>query len=267
MTGGRRIVVAAIALGTATAACTDLNTGPDVAFSLELLELPSPSIVRGDSLRDLDGAAVPLSAVVFNLDGDPIPDAEVSFFAVDTTGELRIDPVTHHVFSVGMRRGTARIFVTSGTLQVPPETLTIVAAPDSAAAVGTLDTLRYSFADPSRNTSDSLAVRVLWDSAGTPAPVPKYVVRFRLEDRADTIVARLVDDQGRVSTIDPSGAMSVDTTAADGLAFRRIRLTPGASLATPVDSVVAFVDVRLRGVDVAGSPRRLVLYLVQFSPP
>ena len=247
------------------AACTDLDTAPDAPFSLEILELPSPSIVVGDTLRDVDGVAAPLTAVVYNLDGEPIPGVPVSFFAVDTTGELRIDPSTGHVTSTGARRGSARIFATVGSLQTPPETLTIVPPPDSTAPIGVLDTLRYSFADPSRNTSDSIAVRVMWDSAD--APVARYPVRFRLEDRADTIVARLVDDQGRVSTADRSGAVSIDTTGADGVAFRRIRLTPGSTLATPVDSVAIIAEVTLRGDPVAGSPRRFVLYLTPFSPP
>ena len=72
----QRLSVLTVALGVAVgAACTDLNTGPDSPFALEILELPSPAIVRGDSLRDIDGTAVPLRAVVFNLDGDTIQGA------------------------------------------------------------------------------------------------------------------------------------------------------------------------------------------------
>jgi hypothetical protein len=255
---------AAVIVGLAVG-CTDLNTAPDAPFSMEILELPSPSIVVGDTLRDIDGVAAPLTAVVYNVEGEPIPGATVTFFAVDTTGELRIDPTTSHVTSTGARRGSTRIFATIGSLQTPPETLTIVPPPDSVADIGALDTLRYSFADPSRNTSDSLAVRVMWDSAN--APVARYPVRFRLENLADTVVARLVDDQGRVSTADRSGALSVDTTGADGVALRRIRLTPGATLSTPVDSIAIIAEVTLRGNPIAGSPRRFVLYVTPFSPP
>jgi hypothetical protein len=245
--------------------CTDLDTGPDDPFSLELLTLPSPSIVSGDSLRDVDGNATPIRAIVFDVEGDTIRNADVTLFIADTSMALALDPETGFIVATGTRRGDARIFASIGSLQAPPETLTIVPPPASTAAVGTIDTLRYSFADPSRNTSDSLAVRVIRDSAS--APVARYLVRFRLADRADTLVARLVDDQGRLSTADRSGAMSIDTTGPDGVAFRRLRVTPGATLATPVDSIVVLADVRLRGADVTGSPVRLVLYASPISTP
>jgi hypothetical protein len=261
--GIRRLIATACVL---LPACAE-TTGPDEPFSLTFHPLPSPSIVSGDSLRDIDGAAVPLSATVFNLRGEPI-DMETEFVALDTSGAIVINPLTGFVKAEGTRRGTARIVARSGTLQAAPVQLQIVPAPSAAAAFGTIDTLRYSFSNPSLNTSDALEVKVTRDSAN--APVPAYLVRFRLEDPADTVVARLVDDAGRTSTVDRSGAVSIDTTGslgtAAGVASRRIRLTPSASLRLPVDSIVVFADVRLRGVHVAGSPVRLVLPVKPRNP-
>lgn len=240
--------------------CTD-SLSPDAPFSLEFEELPSPSIVTGDTLRDLEGNAVPLNAIVYNLRGEPLDDTPVTFVVIDTTGAIELDPASRYVVASGAGRGTVRVIASAGSLQSAPLLFQIVPQPSAVARSGTIDTLRYSFSNPSLNTSVPLEVKVTWDSAS--AGVPAYIVRFRLEDVADTVVARLVDDGARRSPLDPTGATAIDTTESGGtrvgIAGRRIRLTPNATLATPVDSVVVLADVRLRGEHVSGSPVRLVL--------
>jgi hypothetical protein len=246
------------------AACSE-TTGPDEPFSLEFAPLGAPSIVSGDTLRDIDGNALPLQATAFNLKGHALDDADISFIAIDTSGAISIDQTTGYVVATGTKRGTVRLIAAVGSLQSAPVTLEIIPAPSAVAQSGTIDTLRYSFSNPSFNTSGPLRVIVRRDSAN--APVPRYLVRFRLADLADTVVARLIDDAARRSPLDPTGASAVDTTGADGIASRQIRLTPGGSLATPVDSIVVFADVRLRGADVTGSPVRLVLPVKQRTTP
>ena len=255
------IVVAGIAAWTA---CSE-TTGPDEPFSLEFAPLGAPSVVSGDSLRDIDGNAIPLEATAFTLKGRELDDAAISFIALDTSGAISIDQQSGYVVATGTKRGTVRLIAAVGSLQSAPITLEIVPAPSSVAQSGTIDTLRYSFSNPSFNTSSPLRVVVRRDSAN--APVSRYLVRFRLADLADTVVARLIDDAGRRSPLDPTGATALDTTGADGIASRQIRLTPNASLATPVDSIVVFADVRLRGADISGSPVRLVLPVKQRTTP
>jgi hypothetical protein len=102
------------------------------------------------------------------------------------------------------------------------------------------------------------------DSAN--APVPAYLVRFRLETPEDTVVARLVDDGGRRSSLDATGAVHLDTTGTDGIASRRIQLTPSGALDIPLDSIVVLADVRVAGAHVTGSPVRLVLPVKPRSP-
>ena len=252
----------AIALAFPWLACSDA-LGPNEPFSLEFAPIPAPSIVSGDTLRDIDGNAIPLQATVYNSRGAELEDAEVSFVVVDTSGAITLDPATGHIVATGARRGTVRVVASVGALQSSPRTIEIVPMPSAVARFGTTDTLRYSFSNPALNTSAPLEVRVTRDSAN--AGVPLYLVRFRLANPADTIVARIVDEATRRSPLDPSGAMHVDTTESSGtragVAGRRIRLTPGISLGTPLDSIVVLADVRHRGVHVTGSPVRLVLYV------
>lgn len=248
------LLIAAVAI--AWGGCAE-TTGPDEPFSLEFRPLPAPSIVSGDTLRDIAGNAVPLQAIVYNLRGVPLDETPVIFVALDTSGALEIDQATGYVVATGPGRGTARLVASAGTIQSAPITLEIIPAPASAAQSGAIDTLQYSASNPSLNTSGALRVRVGRDSAN--APVPLYFVRFRLEDPGDSVFARFVDDSPRNLPLDPTGASSVTLTGADGIASRRIRITPSQLLNPALDSVVVLADVRFRGDDVDGSPVRLVL--------
>lgn len=256
----RRTVAIALAAALPWLGCTDIAS-PDEPFSLEFDAFPAPSIVSGDTLRDIDGNAVPLNATAYNVRGDPLEDAEITFVVIDTSGAVTLDQSTGYLIASGPGRGTIQIVASARSIQSAPRTIQIVPAPAAVAPFGTIDTLRYSFSNPALNESDALEVRVTRDSAS--APVPSYLVRFRLERPADTLVARLIDDDDRRSPTDPSGATHIDTTESTGtragVAGRRIRLTPGSSLATPLDSIVVLADVRRRGVHIAGSPVRLVL--------
>ncbi len=244
------------ALAVAWSACAE-TTGPDEPFSLEFKPLAAPSIVAGDTLRDIDGNAVPLEAIVYNLRGIPLDDAEVTFVAIDSSGSLQIDQASGYIVAAGTGRGTARLVASTGTIQSAPVSLRIIPEPAGAAQSGTIDTLRYSASNPALNTSSALRVRVYRDSAN--APVPLYLVRFRLEDLADTVFARFVDDTPRQLPLDPTGGSSITLTGEDGIASRRIRVTPSQLLNPALDSVVVLADVKLRGQNVAGSPVRLVL--------
>jgi hypothetical protein len=253
------VLCAAAALSLA---CSEA-TGPDEPFSLEFEAPLAPSIVSGDSLRDISGTAIPLRAVAYNLRGQPLDDAEISYIVLDTSGAIVIDQATGHIVAAGPGRGAVRIVASAGSLQSAPINLEIVQPPSRAVQSGAIDTLRYSFSSANL-TSGPLRVLVTSDSAN--APVPRYLVRFRLDRLADTVVARLVDDAGRRSPMDPVGATALDTTGTDGIASRQIRLTPSVSLRFPVDSIVVFADVQLRGAHVAGSPVRLTLFVTRAAP-
>jgi hypothetical protein len=261
--GARRRVLIAVAFGAvAWIGCAE-TTGPDEPFSLAFDPPAAPSIVSGDSLRDIEGNAIALRAVAYNLDGRALPDAAVSYIVIDTSGALVVDQTTGHLVASGTKRGTARIVAAAGSLQSAPITIEIVPPPARAAQSGAIDTLKYSFS--ALNTSGPLRVIVTRDSAN--APVPRYLVRFRLERLADTVIARLIDDAARRSPLDPTGATSIDTTGTDGIASRQIRLTPNASLNAALDSVIVLADVRLRGAPVTGSPVRLRLLVKLRTTP
>lgn len=250
-----RAVRAILAAGALSTGCTDLDTGPNVATSIEFTALPFPAVVAGDTLRDTSGIAAPLRAVVFNSDNDVIADAPARYAALETV--VTVDSVTGLVVAGSKADTTARVVAYVGSLQAVPLRLSVVPRPDSVGPSGTIDTLRYSVIDTTQNLSADLAVRVVHHGATDDVPVRDWIVTFALANAADSVRARVVADNRR-----PSAA---DTTSSAGIAARKVRLSP-AGLTSPRDSIIVLARVRYRGMHVAGSPLRLVLPVVPRVP-
>jgi hypothetical protein len=234
------------------AACIDLTTDPDEIVAIEFVELPWPSVVAGDTLRDASGTVAPLVARLFDADGDVVTGTveflpQQSFVQVVGGGLLVADDTA---------TGTAGIIASTSGIQSVPRQIEIVAAPDSMAADGVIAPLQWVVPDdPSLNTSQPLAVRVLSEP---DVGVRSWIVTFQLEVEglqiapSDTTQIFLVGDNGR-----PSYA---DTTDASGRASRRVRLKVAPGLVPP-DSAVVTVNAAYKGLPLAGSPVRLVLPL------
>lgn len=246
--------IASVAV-VALCGCGDVDTGPNVATSLEFASLPFPAVVAGDSLRDTSGIAAPLRALAFNSSNDEIPDAPVRYAALESV--VTVDSVTGFVVAGFDDDTTARVVAYVGRLQSPPLRLSVVPRPDAAAKSGTIDTLRYSVLDSTKNLSGELAVRVVHRGVGGEVPVRNWIVSFTLETASDSARARIVGDNGRAS--------GADTTSAAGIASRKVRLYP-AGLTTTHDSIAVRAVVRYRGAHVAGSPVRLVLPFRPLTP-
>ncbi|MEX1185782.1 MAG: hypothetical protein WEA80_04275 [Gemmatimonadaceae bacterium] len=246
-----RVLVA----GLLAAACTDVDTSPNVATSIEFPALPFPAVVAGDTLRDTSGVAAPLRAMVFNSDNEEIVDAPMRYAALEAV--VTVDSVTGVLVAGSAADTSARLVAYVGSLQAPSLRLSVVPRPDSVGPSGTSDTLRYSVIDTTRNLSGELAVRVVHRGDTADVPVRDWIVTFTLQDPADSVRARIVGDNQRPS--------AVDTTSAAGVAARKVRLLP-AGLTSPRDSIVVLARVRYRGTHVAGSPLRLVLPVVPRVP-
>lgn len=250
-------LAAGCALGACAlaAACSDVDTGPNVAASLEFTALPFPAVVAGDTLRDSSGIAAPLRAVAFNADNEQIVDAPVRYAALEAA--VTVDSATGIVIAGPDDTTSVRVIASIGTLQSQPLRLSVVPRPDSLALSGTIDTLRYSVTDSTKNLSGDLAALLLHRDTNGDVPVRDWLVTFTLETPADSTRARIVGDGNRAST--------VDTTSAAGLAARKVRLIP-AGLTSARDSIVVLARARYRGMDVAGSPLRLVLPVQSLVP-
>lgn len=248
-----RAALVAIALACSVvvaSSCAEINTDPNFPAAISIDTLPFPSIVASDSLRDSLGVAQPLRGSVFNIQGDILSSAAVTFRTPDSGAT--IDSVTGYVVADTARSTAVRVIAVAGTLQSAPDTLYIVPAPDTVIAGVTSDSLLYSLTDTTANLSNPLSLLLAHRvPVSTPLPVRSYLVSYRIAYPSDTLLAQLVTRDGSRKSV-------VDTTDATGTSTRRIRLRP-LSLTSVNDSVVVIATVRYRGLPVAGAPVRFVL--------
>lgn len=244
---GAAIPLTVIAGAILLAACTEIPSGANDILSFQFDPLPSPSVVVGDSLRDTLGVVRGITLKAYNFSGTEVPSPPVTFHALDRG--IRVDSVTGVVRGDSVR-SSARVVATlralSGTVLVA-----VTQKPDTVRGSNARDSLAYSVVDTA-NISNELSVRVLTYSpaSATDSSVGSYLVSFQIISPSDTALARLVTDNGARS--------SIDTTNAGGVAGRKIRLDV-ARLTSLVDSVIVQAFVKYRGINVRGSPARLVL--------
>jgi hypothetical protein len=240
--------------------CSDVSSDPHAILSIRFDALPSPAVVAGDTLRDINGVPTPLHATAFNEQGDSVPDAPVTFLTLDTIITVRPNGL---VIAGAFRDAAPKVFAVVGSLQsvgndVPlterPDTVRRSPNPVSAPLPQPGDTLRGT-------DSVAVAAAVVQHREGTTTrPVNRYLVSFQVEFRGqllppnDQTVAWLVDDRARLS--------SIDTTDGAGLASRILRVKRSA-ITSPVDSVIVRASVGYRRLPVPGSPLRLVYYTKQ----
>lgn len=250
-------------------ACVQVGSEPDVPAAIEMSALPSPSVVIGDTLRDINGVAAPVQAIVRNLAGEIIADAPVRYLYADFARDsaLRVDSTSGFVTAVkALKDGAfdgrlaARV---GGSLQVL-RLLAVVKRPDSTDTGGaTIPLFTTTLPDTGRtgaNANSAPAVNVVVrhiDSLGVASNVRAWLVRFEVVSPANstndtTRAVFLVDDSGRPSVL--------DTTDASGSAGRRVRVRAAQFPASSaVDSVIVRATVTYKGRVLRGAPVRLAL--------
>jgi hypothetical protein len=234
-------------------ACTDIVSSSASVLSIVFDSLSAPSVVVGDTLRDTTGAVVRPVVHVFNFKGEEVAQAPVYFLSPDSG--ITVDSATGIVSADSLRSTPARIVATIGTLQAVQK-VDVTLRPDSLRAVNALDSLQLSVFDTTLNVSPLLQVKLTHGIAPDDSAVKSWIVSFAIVAQSDPKLGELVNDGGFVSV--------VDTTDATGIAGRKIRVHPLFFTSTTVDSIVVNATAKYRGVQVTGSPVRLVLLL---KPP
>lgn len=253
----RWIAPAAIALAALAGSCTQIDTSPTIVTSLEFDSLPYPAIVTGDSLRDSLGVARPLHALAFNGAGGLIPNASITYLALDTG--LTIGSTG---FVTAQRRdGSVRLVASVPSLQSVSIHLLVARRPDSVGAVPpVVDTLRYATPDTPANVTGPLTLKVATrDTAGGITGTQGWLVSYQVVFRGKSVP---ITDTSVVSLWNAASKPSlIDTTAADGTVSPKLRVR--STLLALTESVTVVASVRYRGAPVPGSP---VTYVIQLRP-
>jgi len=244
------------------AACIDMSAPKGVA-SISVLQLPSLSVVLGDSMRDSNGVVVPLTVLAFDGAGNPIGDAPAQFFFTDTTTAARL---TAQNLLVGDKIGTVHIVGQVGNLQTPAVDVPVTFAPVSIVRTATkTDTALFTFpADSLASLGVSpVATRVL---AANDSGSNKIIVRYKIvyapatRTGAPLPAVFLTDDNGRPA--------STDTTDATGAVSRKLVVLP-TSLADPslingsrIDSAIVELSASYKGKLLQNAPLRVIVRIV-----
>jgi hypothetical protein len=231
----------------AALACGDVSGSSTSVLSIQFDSLAAPSVVVGDTLRDTTGAVIRPTVHAFNFKGDEILQPPVWFQSPDSG--IVVDSVTGIVVADSLRSTPARIVATVGTLQAVQK-VDVTLRPDTLSAVNGLDSLSYSLLDSTLNVSPQLSVKLSHGVAPNDSAVKSYIVSFSIVSQSDPQLGQLVNDGGKPSV--------VDTTDANGMAGRAIRLHP-LFLGSATDSIIVNATAKYRGAQVSGSPVRLVL--------
>lgn len=234
-------------IGADLGACSDVSGNSTSVLSIQFDTLPSPSVVVGDTLRDTTGAVVRPVVHVFNFRGEEIVPAPVFFLSPDSG--VTVDSASGIVVGDSLRSTPARIVAAVGTLQAA-QRVDVTLRPDVMQAVNGRDSLQIALLDTTLDVSPLLTVALKHGVAPADSAVKSYLVSFAIVSQSDPRLGELVNDAGTRSI--------VDTTDASGMAGRKIRLHPlfgGARL----DSIVVAATAKYRGLQVSGSPVRLVL--------
>ena len=255
----RLIAPLAVALAAVTGSCTDASVSPAVVTALEFDSLPYPAVVTGDTLRDSLGIAAGLHAIAFNGAGNVIPNAAISYLALDSG--VTIGP--GGIVTAQLRNGPVRLIASAPGLQTSPLTLIVARRPDTVLVTPLAnDTLFYTPLDnAATNVTPALSLQVATrDTVGGVAGSQGWLVSYQLIFHGqvlaptDTTVAIIWNTGNQPSRM--------DTTASDGTASRIVRVH-STGLPTATESLTVVASVRYRGAAVPGSP---VTYLIQLRP-
>ena len=265
----QRIVTALVVVaGIIGIACVDMSA-PEGAASISALQLPSPSVVVGDTMRDSNGVVAPITVIAFDGTGNPI-QANVQLFITDT---LKFSHLGANNVLVGDSVGQTRLLGQVGTLPTVVAVIPVTLAP--AKLVSNPDTSFHGIHAPAGPDSAAtiasapISVRVL---SSNDKPSQGIIVRFQILQAPPT---RPESHSPAVYLGNPNNNQlpsAVDTTDSDGNATRSLIVisnffTDSLRAGRKADSAIVFVTAKYKGAQLPlGSPLRIVVPITVSLP-
>jgi hypothetical protein len=250
------LVLVAIAAGVA---CIDMSA-PKGPASISALQLPSPSVVVGDTMRDSNGVAAPLKVVAFDANGNRIGEVAADFFITDSGHIAHIGGST----LVGDQLGTVHVIGQIGALQTPAAAIPVTVAPTKIAPLNaSLDTLTVPITGDSATSMAGAVLSVTLHGANDSTAqgfIVKYAIVYAPLTKAavTTPAVYLADDLGNIASVDTSDASGASRKLViNSLFLADDALTAGTG--TKIDSAVVNASAYYRGVLVPDSPVRFVV--------
>jgi hypothetical protein len=251
----RRLVASLMVCAGVAVACIDMSA-PKGAASISPVQLPSPFVVRGDTMRDADGKVAPVTVTSFDAQGAPLPIPS-ELFVLDTFQRAHFT-VSHLL--IGDRLGNVTVLGQASGVQTPTVNVPVTVRPTTLLLDVKPDTLRAPLgADSATSVGRSTPpLSTIVKGAGdttVQGVIVRYAITSTLPSSSSTVPSVYIAD----GTGKP---MSADTTDASGKANKRYvtvltRLLTGPVLQQP-DSVVVEASASYKGAQLIGSPFKIV---------
>jgi hypothetical protein len=242
------VVVVAVAL---VLACVDMSA-PNGPAAISGLQLPSPSVVINDVMRDSAGNPAPLKIIAYDAAGKPTDAVGAQFFITDTAKAAQLNG--DNILS-GKKIGATVIVGQIGSLQTPSVTVQVTFAPFKMEHVGTDTTFVVPFsADTLASAVTSISLRVLSaeDSASQGIVVRYALIKAPAAKNPPRTAVFIGDNNSKLA--------SADTTSSSGTSTRRIVVFPAllgdAALLSgaKTDTVIVEARASYKGAPLTGSP-------------
>ena len=247
-----RLVTSLLVVGAIFAlACVDMSA-PEGPLSISEIQLPSPSVIIGDTMRDSNGVVADVRVIAFDVNNLPIPGQPSEIFVTDS-----VNTADAHLAGsklIGDRFGTVHLLGQINGLQTPGVTVPVTHRPDSLRA-GKVDTVFRVIPGEPPGRPVPVSIVSEQDSASQGIRVQYAITRAPPSAKPDTPAVYLASDN---DGLHPS---TLDTTDASGAANHMhlivvARLLPDALLndTTKTDTVVVTATASYAGSPLAGSP-------------
>jgi hypothetical protein len=246
------------------ATCTSIPTDPTAVFSLAVDSLPAPSVVAGDTLRDTNGIARPLSVRAFNIQNQVLANVHVQFLSLSPSQMT----VSSKNFAIGTRGGDSivRVIADANGLQSLPFNVPVVLKPDSMvfADSDSISSAALSLTSPDSDVSAALNIVLLHraDTLGGDSVTRSYIVHYQITYPASAATGKGLPSDTTLPAylIEGDGAPSrTDTTDGNGMGTRAVHFSVAQFEPKSKDSIVVLATAVYRDSVIAGTPRRFVI--------
>jgi len=254
----QRIVAGlAFVAGIIGIACVDMSA-PQGAASISVLQLPSPSVAVGDTMRDSNGVVAPITVTAFDGAGNPV-QANVQLFITDT---FKFSHIGANNVLVGDSIGETRLLGQVGRLPTAVTAIPVTYAPTQLrAGVPPPEMISAPLGADSAASRASrvVSVRVL---GSNDSGSNKMIVRFQLLRAPEpknpiSPAVFLTNDAGKpvaVDTTDNRGNASIQVVVISSF-LADADLVGGKK----VDSAVVLAIAKYKGAIVGGTPLRIAI--------
>ena len=257
----RRGIAAALLVGAALAACTEVSTSPDVPLSLQFDTLPSLAVVVGDTLRGSDLLQARLPVRAFNGSGSAINDTQLRVVGIDTLSRRAFTMISGLRLVGTSEAPTVSIVAQAGSLQSQTQTFAVVPRP-TGMRLGSaeIDSIIFDRPDTATRFRD-LRVAVIRRVADSAEVVLNGLpVRFRVTGFTTSLL-----DSVRLVRIG-SGRDATGAAMSGGVATIRLKTYAKPSIVGR-GTVTVEASTRAFGVAIPGSPILITVNLVPFTLP